>query len=88
MAKLENSKTLEWHTPKIAFVNWTHSTKFAVYEEMDLWSSRYDVAYQMHHHSLNQLVAQLPSVEHNMHFALTWNPQGIHYLQYRIVEWL
>lgn len=86
MAKLSNSTN--WTVPKIAFVNWTHSTKFAVYEEMDLWSTRYSVSYTMQHMGLNQLVAQLPTTEHNSHFVLTWNPQGIHYLQYRIVEWL
>ena len=88
MARLETGKNINWVTPKIAFVNWTHSTKFAVYEAMDQWSSQYDVAYAMQHMGLNQLIAQLPTVEHNSMFALTWNPQGVPYLRYRIVEWL
>lgn len=86
MVKLENSKN--WTTPKIAFVNWTPATKFAVYEAMEVWSHTYTVEYEMQHMTLNQLVAQLPTPEHNTVFTLTWNPKNIAYLQYRIVEWL
>ena len=86
MAKLETSKKLT--APKIAFFNCSHSTRFAVYEEMSRWSQQYNVEYALSRFTAHQLIAQLPTPEHNTQFALTWNPLGVHYLEYRIVEWL
>ena len=86
MAELPNST--KWTVPKIVFVKWTPSTRYAVYEAMEQWSNQYSVEYRMQHMNINQIVAQLPTVEHNSLFGITWNPASIHYLEYRIVEWL
>jgi len=93
MAKIQNSKN--YTVPKIVFHNIAGSNgmvrgycRSAILEQLDLWEQQHCTEYTIVSNTRTSLHIQLPTIEWNTHFALTWNPRGVCYLEYRIVEWL